>query len=109
MKPEKYKKLVLFFLAGSFPSCGSCVASRELIRKGYPDLQRSIPGKIVREGVRSSCTTVRTRSYQQNLRWSQHSAGPLPYIHPPWKPFCFVPSHGFRTDGLSALERPSMF
>src|SRR5438445_8632438 len=54
MKPEKYKKLVLFFLAGML-SLHVAVAwrSRELIRKGYLDLTALYSAaKHVRAGVR---------------------------------------------------------
>jgi len=95
MKPEKYKKLVLFFLAGML-SLHVAVAwrSRELIRKGYPDFTALYSaGKIVREGVRKQLYDSQTqyRIQQEFAAGVSIRQGPLPYIHPPWEALLFVP------------------
>jgi hypothetical protein len=95
MKPEKYKKLLLLFLAGML-SLHIVVAwrSRDLVRKGYPDFTALYSaGKIVREGLGKQLYDPQTqfRIQQEFAAGVSIRQGPLPYIHPPWEAFVFVP------------------
>src|SRR6266480_8028945 len=95
MKPEKYKKLLLLFLAGML-SLHIAVAwrSRDLVRKGYPDFTALYSaGKIVREGLSKQLYDSQTqyRIQQEFAAGVSIRQGPLPYIHPPWEALVFVP------------------
>jgi hypothetical protein len=95
MKPEKYKKLLLLFLAGML-SLHIVVAwrSRDLVRKGYPDFTALYSaGKIVREGLGKQLYDTQTqfRIQQEFAAGVSIRQGPLPYIHPPWEALVFVP------------------
>jgi Glycosyltransferase family 87 len=95
MKPEKYKKLLLLFLAGML-SLHVVVAwrSRDLVRKGYPDFTALYSaGKIVREGLGRQLydTQSQFRIQQGFASGVSIRQGPLPYIHPPWEALIFVP------------------
>lgn len=95
MKPEKYKKLLLLFLAGML-SLHIVVAwrSRDLVGKGYPDFTALYSaGKIVREGLGSQLYDTQTqyRIQQEFASGVSIRQGPLPYIHPPWEALLFVP------------------
>jgi hypothetical protein len=95
MKPEKYKKLLLLFLAGML-SLHIVVAwgSRDLVRKGYPDFTALYSaGKIVREGLGRQLYDTQTqfRIQQEFAAGVSIRQGPLPYIHPPWEALLFVP------------------
>jgi Glycosyltransferase family 87 len=95
MKPERYKKLLLLFLAGML-ALHVVVAwrSRELIRKGYPDFTALYSaGKIVGQGLRKQLYDSRTqyRIQQEFAAGVSIRQGPLPYIHPPWEALLFVP------------------
>ena len=95
MKPEKYKKLLLLFLAGML-SLHIVVAwrSRDLVRKGYPDFTALYSaGKIVREGLGKQLYDSQTqyRIQQEFAAGVSIRQGPLPYIHPPWEALIFAP------------------
>jgi glycosyl transferase family 87 len=95
MKPEKYKKLALLFLAGMlFLHVVVVWRSRDLIRNGYPDFTALYSaGKIVRQGLGSQLYDSQTqfRAQQEFAAGVSIRQGPLPYIHPPWEALLLVP------------------
>ena len=95
MKPWKYKKLMMLFLAGMlFLHIVVVWRSRDLIRNGYPDFTALYSaGKIVRQGLGSQLYDSQTqfRAQQEFAAGVSIRQGPLPYIHPPWEALLLVP------------------